>query len=343
MKILSIGHHLPHSASLRNMTHPNKMQLEAIRYAGYDQFWTTPGSVREMAAGAALNALQEAGIQAEDVGFIVAGLSGIPDFIGIDLACQVGAELHCTQICTVNLVEGCGSAVSVWIQAAARIRELPPGRVGLVVLAQRISDTHQDRFGLMNAVLSDGAAAAVVVGDAEPSAARPGFRFIAAEDMSDCRYVDMMRIEHGGGHLPLLPEGRDSRQDKTGRERIMELYQFSISDLTDFLALREDNSVKIIQRVIEKTGRTLGSPCLLHTLEGRQSIESLCKRIGIPAARSNLSLLPELGHVGCVDSLLSLKMLTARGTIRPADEVIMSTISTGLKWGASLFRYENVH
>ncbi|WP_212112446.1 3-oxoacyl-[acyl-carrier-protein] synthase III C-terminal domain-containing protein [Bartonella queenslandensis] len=321
------------------MTHPNGLQIDALKRAGYNYFWTSRQSVREMAAFAARKALEKANIQEKDIGFIVAGFSGIPDFIGIDFACQVGSELHCQWIRTVNLIEGCGSAVTVWRQAALLAAELAVGKKGLVVLAQRISDKHQDRFGLMNAVLSDGAVVAVV-GNSVRGKGQGGFRYIAVEDISDCRYVDMMRIEYGGGFLPLLPKERDSRYDKLGRERMMENYRFSSADLIAFLNLRIENSVNIIRNIIAKSNKRHGIPFLLHTLEGIQSIEKLCLRTDIPIEKSNLSLLAELGHVGCVDPLLSLQILTERGVIQLGDEVVMSTISTGLKWGAALFRYE---
>ncbi|GKW44198.1 hypothetical protein LOZ86_13640 [Pectobacterium parvum] len=339
MKILSTGHALSQATRLEEIVHPNQLQLDAIGRAGYKQFWTESRSVRLMVASAARNALDQFNIASEKVGFIVAGFSGVPDFIGIDLACQVGAELNCHQIRTLNLVEGCATAVSVWKHAASLCAEMPEGKLGLVVLAQRISDTHQDRFGLMNAALSDGAVACVI-GKATRYADQPGLRFISTEDISDCRYVDMMRIECGGGQLPFLPEGRDSRNDKLGRERIMENYHFSAQDLMDFLALRADNSVNVIRRVLENSVCRDTPPFLLHTLEGKQSIESLCQRIGIPIEKSNLSLLSELGHVGCADPLLSLHLMMQREEIKLGEEVVMSTISTGMKWGASLFRYD---
>lgn len=339
MKILSTGHTLSRAAHLDEVDHPNQLQLEAIKSAGYKQFWTESQSVREMAASAARNALEQFHLSSEDVGFIVAGFSGVPDFIGIDLACQVGAELNCNQIRTLNLVEGCATAVSVWKHASSLCTEMPEGKFGLVVLAQRMSDTHQDRFGLMNAALSDGAVACVV-GKAITYADQPGLRYISTEDISDCRYVDMMRIEYGGGHLPFLPEGRDSKKDKLGRERIMDNYCFSSQDLMNFLILRENNSINVIRRVLEKSVSRDTPPFLLHTLEGKQSIENLCNRIGIPIERSNISLLSELGHVGCADPLLSFRLMMQRGIISPGSEIVMSTISTGMKWGASLFRYE---
>ncbi|KAA1195698.1 3-oxoacyl-[acyl-carrier-protein] synthase III C-terminal domain-containing protein [Photorhabdus heterorhabditis] len=340
MKILSMGYHLSQAACLKDVKHPNKMQIETIQYAGYNQFWVELNSVREMASTAAHKALFGTGIQTKDIGFIVAGQSGIPDYIGIDLACQVGAELQCSDIRTVNLVEGCGSAISVWFHAVSLASTLPPGKVGLVVVAQRVSEAHQDRFGLMNAVLSDGAAVAIVASD-DWQTSSPTLRYLAGDDMSDCRYVDMMRVERGGGCQPVLPEGYDARHDKLGRERIMDIYQFTPDDLKVFLALRTDNIIKIIERVIAKVGRPLSSPFLLQTLEGTQSIKDLCRKMDIAPARSNLNLLPELGHVGCTDLLISLKMLVDRGDIQPGDDVIMSTISTGLKWGAAIFQYDS--
>ncbi|WFQ79987.1 3-oxoacyl-[acyl-carrier-protein] synthase III C-terminal domain-containing protein [Xenorhabdus sp. SF857] len=341
MKILSMDYHLSQAGYLKEVEHPNKMQIDTIKYAGYNKFWVEPNSIREMASIAAYKALSITGIQTKDIGFIVAGQSGVPDYIGIDLACQVGAELQCSDIRTVNLVEGCGSGISVWFQAMSLTNMLPSGKVGLVVVAQRVSDAHQDRFGVMNAALSDGAAVAIVACD-DWVTSSPTLCYLAGDDMSDCCYVDMMRVEHGGACQPVLPEGYDARHDKLGRERIMDIYQFTPDDLKAFLTLRADNIVKIIKRVITKVGRPLNSPFLLQTLEGTQSIKDLCKKMDIAPERSNLSLLPELGHVGCTDLLISLKMLIDKGDIQPGDDIIMSTISTGLKWGAAIFQYNSV-
>ncbi|CDL80737.1 3-oxoacyl-[acyl-carrier-protein] synthase III C-terminal domain-containing protein [Xenorhabdus szentirmaii] len=338
MKILSIDYQLTRPVCIKEVEHPNKMQIETIQYAGYNQFWIEPNSTREMASVAVQKALSSSGIQAKDIHFIVAGQSGMPDYIGIDFSCQVGAELQCSDIRTVNLVEGCGSGISTWFHAESLARKLPLGKVGLVVVAQRVSEVHQDRFGTMNAILSDGAAVAVVASD-DWQTSTPTLHYLSGDDMSDCRYVDMMRVEYGGGCQPVLPEGYDVRYDKLGRERIMDIYQFTPDDLKEFLALRQDNTIKIIKRVMAQIDRPLNSPFLLQTLEGVQSIKELCRKMDILPERSNLNLISELGHVGCTDLLISLKILIDRGDIQPGDDIIMSTISSGLKWGAAIFHY----
>ncbi|CAK2533812.1 3-oxoacyl-(acyl-carrier-protein) synthase-3 [Vibrio crassostreae] len=339
MKIISTGSQLSVSEHLGNVDHPNKMQLNTLKFSGYDQFWKEPGSIREMAGIAAKKALLKAGVHPEDIGFIVAGQSGVPDYIGIDLACQVGAELSCKNIRTINIVEGCNSGISVWEHAASLLEKQSIDKIGLVVVAQRISEAHQDRFGLMNAILSDGAAAAVVAPEhfeVDGSA----LHYLGAEDISDCRFVDMMRVEHGGGLQPYITEAFDTRRDKLGRERIADIYNFGTDDLNDFLKLRGENNVEIINKVISKSKNKVENPFLIQTLEGLQSIKNLCAELNIPIDRSNLDLLSELGHVGCADLLISLDYLMDRERIKPGDDIIMSTISTGLKWGAAIFHYQ---
>lgn len=208
-----------------------------------------------------------------------------------------------------------------------------------MVVAQRISEAHQDRFGLMNAILSDGAAVAVVAPEhwATDGAA---LHYLGAEDISDCRFVDMMRVEHGGALQPYVTEVFDARHDKLGRERIADIYNFDADALNDFLTLRTENNIKIIQKVISKSKRKIENPFLIQTLEGQQSIESLCAKLDIPTDRSNLELLSEVGHAGCADLLISLDVLVDREIIKPGDDIIMSTISTGLKWGAAIFHYQ---
>ncbi|MCX4028186.1 hypothetical protein H0A36_20420 [Endozoicomonas sp. SM1973] len=341
MKVLGLGHVLPQSSRLADVKHPNKMQLEAIRLAGYDKYGIDNTSTRVMGAQAVTKALEASGYSADDVGFIVAGQSSVPDFIGIDLACQIGAELGGLQLKTVNLVEGCGTAISAWITARGLIDTLDDGQVGVVVLAQRVSEPHYDRFGLMNAILSDGAAAAIVGKTNSTSTAECCFVYKSGQDISDTRFVDMMRIERGGGLKPVVLPDHDSRNDQLGREKIMELYRLTGSDLTEFLALRADNTIQIIESCLNEASWSKESNLiLLHTLEGRQSIAMLAAKLGIAVDNTNIALVAELGHMGCVDLLISLDMMQKQDVFKPGNRIVMSAISTGMKWGCCLFEYQ---
>ncbi|MGY3961912.1 3-oxoacyl-[acyl-carrier-protein] synthase III C-terminal domain-containing protein [Aeromonas popoffii] len=332
MKIIGIGQAQPSIHSLKDVQHPKPLQLEAIRLAGFVQYGVSTVSARKMASQAVQAALIDAGCRAEQIDFIVAGQSGIADYPSIDLACQVGAELGGLVCRTVNLLEGCGSAISAFMQAALLAPTLSAGQIGVIVLAQRMSEPHQDRFGLMNAILSDGAAALVVCAEDGRYPAKLVYR--GAKDISDTRYVDMMRTERGGSLHPWLPEDRDSRMDPLGRELIMQTYQFGPGDLLAFLALRMDRSVEIIQACLQQVGWTLDPDMvLLHTLEGHQSMDGLLNKLGL--FRSNRGLVADWGHVGCADQLISLNVLYKEGKIQQRDKILLSAISTGMKWGCA--------
>jgi 3-oxoacyl-[acyl-carrier-protein] synthase-3 len=332
MKILGLGHAVGDARKLADVDHPNEVQLEAIRNAGYNDFFVSPGTARAMAGRAAVKALEDAGYHAEDVGFIVAGQSNVPDFICIDLACQVGAELGGLEVRTVNLIESCAAAISAWFSASALVGGLQPGQVGVVVLAQRVSEKHHDRFGMMNTVLSDGAAAAVV-GRLDAPPTRRSFVYRTGRDFSATRFVDLNRIERGGGMNPVVLPDHDAHHDPTGGARN--------SELADVLRLGTENAVRMIEASKRDAGWTDHDFVLLHTLEGRQSIAELAARLGIAPERTNADLVGRLGHMGCVAPLISLDILSQQGRIPPGTRVAMSAVSTGMKWGCCLFDPEN--
>jgi 3-oxoacyl-[acyl-carrier-protein] synthase-3 len=340
MKVLGLGHALATARRLSDAEHPNAEQLEAIRAAGYDQYHVSPDSARTLAGRAVVEALKDAGCRASDVGFIVAGQSTIPDYVGIDLACQAGAELGGLEVRTVNLVEGCGTAITTWFHASRLAADLRPGQVGVIVVAQRISEPHLDRFGLINAILGDGAAAAVV-GRPDAPSTRGCFVYRGGYDISSTRFVDMMRIERGGGVVPAVLPNHDSRRDPLGWTRAMKLYRFSGQELGDLLKLRLDNTVRVIEASLRQAGWAKDDSLLLfHTFEGKERIKTIARSLGIPEQNTNANLVSEFGHVGCVDTLLSLDVLSRRGCIPPGTRIVMSTISAGLKWASCLLERE---
>lgn len=138
----------------------------------------------------------------------------------------------------------------------------------------------------------------------------------------------------------LLPD-HDSREDPLGRDKIMELYRFSASDLGDFLKLRADTTIRLIDSSIADAGWAKGQDfILLHTLEGRRSIASLASRLGITVDRTNAALVPEISHMGCVDQLVSLDIMRQVGKFQAGNRIVMSAIATGMKWGCCLFECE---
>ena len=337
MDILGLGHALGDAVGIDSVRHPKELQIAAIRNSGYEHYWVSEDTARALGGRAARAAIDDAGYEPDALRFVVAGQSNVPDYVGIDFACQIGAELGGLTLKTANIVEGCASAISTWFTAERLGADLRLGEIGVIVLAQRVSEPHQDRFGLMNAVLSDGAVAIVVGPEESCSKSQVRFRYVGGEEISNSRFVDMMRLERGGGVDPYVMPTHDSRRDRLGRERIADLYQFETDDLMAFLDLRMQTTLDVIERALGDAGwHGRDRLVLVHALEGGATTRLIGKKLGIPIERTNDYLTARIGHMGCVDPALSLELMVQEGRIKPGDHIIQSTISTGMKWACCL-------
>jgi ehpO len=314
---------------LEDVNHPLPGQIKAVRSAGYSRFYVYENSLREMGGEVARQALMKTGLDASDIDFIVAAHTSVADYPSIDFACQVGAELGIHKVKTRNVLEGCGTAITAF-DAAEQFISANPESMGIVVQAQRVSDVHHDRFSLLNGILSDAAVATIV------TAARPGNRYLlrtgAFEEISVPYFVDMMRMEFGGALHPEIPSNDDPQYYKPGRERLQDIYKMSSAELLDFLALRNSTMTEVIESVSLKTGWKEPANWLLHTLEGEQSVQAIASAAKIK--NSNSGLVSNHGHCGCADPILSLIDLADTGSLKKGDRVILSTISSGMKWAA---------
>lgn len=314
---------------LRDVNHPLPGQMKAIQSGGYSRFYVYENSLRQLGGEVAQQALVKMGLEVKDIDFIVGAHTSVADFPSIDFACQVGAELGAHTVKTRNILEGCGTAITAFDVADKLLAENPE-MTGLVIQAQRVSDVHHDRFTLLNGILSDAAVATVV------TAVRPEkdclLRVEAFDEVSVPYFVDMMRLEFGGASQPVIPCSDDPQHYKPGRERLQDIYQMSSTDLRDFVTLRSSTMTEIISTVSSKAGWKESADWLLHTLEGEQSVRAIADAAGIK--NSNAALVSKHGHCGCADPMLSLIDLIDSDSLSEGDRVVLSTISSGMKWAA---------
>lgn len=314
---------------LKSVKHALPGQMEAIQAGGYSQFYVYEDSLRKLGGEVARTALSNAGLSANDIDFIVAAHSDVADFPSIDFSCQIGAEIGSGKVKTRNIIEGCGTAVTAFVTASQIIAE-NPSMTGLVVQAQNVSDVHHDRFSLLNGILSDAAVATIV------TASRPEqdyfLRIQSFDEISMPYFVDVMRLEFGGGRHPAIPSSDDPDYYKPGRERMQETYQLSSTELLEFIKLRSSTMKDLIDSVSCSAEWEKPAKWLLHTLEGEQSIRAIANASNIE--NNNASLVAKHGHCGCADPILSFIDLSHSGSFTEGDRIVLSTISTGMKWAA---------
>ncbi|MEV7801200.1 3-oxoacyl-[acyl-carrier-protein] synthase III C-terminal domain-containing protein [Microbacterium foliorum] len=314
---------------LKDVTHPVPLQLNAVAAAGYDRYYKCDESLREFAGKAAQKAILKSGLDIKDIDFIIGAHTGVSDFPSIDFSCQVGAYLGVSDVITRNIVEGCGSAITAFDIANGLIAT-DPNMTGIVVQAQIVSEAHYDRFSLLNGILSD----AVVVSIVTPSKPNNDYllRIKEFDEVSIPYYVDMMRIEYGGTMHPKIPAANNPEYYKSGRERLQEIYKMTSDQLQEFVKLRQNTMCQIIKSVTTRSGWEKPADWLFHTLEGERSIQDIARQSDI--ANHNAKLVSKHGHCGCADPLLSLIESMNEGSLNNSDRIILSTISSGMKWAA---------
>lgn len=327
--IIGLGKSTGEEMCLETTEYPVSSHMKILKSNGYHRYYKTSNTLRTLGGEAALQALQDSNVDASDIDFIVAAHTGVADYPGIDFACQVGAELGIDRVRTRNVTEGCGSAVTAF-DNAGQILNSTPNALGLVVQAQKVSDAHHDRFSLLNGILSDVAVASVVTSSREDR--QHLLRIHSFSELSIPYFVDMMRIESGGSANPRFESPLSPEYYKPGRERIQDIYNMSSDELLDFVQLRNATMQEIIQAATQSAGWVQDPDWLFHTLEGRRSIENIAEQSAI--SRSNADLVGVHGHCGCADPILSFISYIQEDKLLPHEKVVLSTISTGMKWAA---------
>tara|TARA_B100001094_G_scaffold333467_1_gene413006 strand:+ start:12210 stop:13232 length:1023 start_codon:yes stop_codon:yes gene_type:complete len=338
MKIINIQYKLGKKYNLDLLKDKcNDPHIETLLQCGYRNYFVEHSPAREALKQVLDTLLKSASVDSNQIHFIIGGQSGIPDYIGIDLACQAGAEIDAQHVKTMNLNEGCASGLSVWEQAQISVKSLPKGKVGLVVLANTMSDPHQNRFRLMNAVLSDAFAVALVTND-DYEYYDLTLKLKASDHISNCKFVDMMRVEYGGRLNPNCLTESESSKDTLGRDKIMSLFEFNNNHLQTFLNERNQRTLDITKKVFESINEPLNNPYYIHGVESHNAIKYLCEHYSVDLHRSNHDQLAQIGHAGCADILIGLKLAMESGEIKKDEHILCSTISTGMKWSAAVFK-----
>ncbi|MBL4943505.1 hypothetical protein CpMRi49_01535 [Corynebacterium ulcerans] len=329
LDVIGLGRSTGQEEFLSQINYPVAAQIKALKANGYNRFYKTTKTLRELGGEAASRALQSARMTIDDLDFIVAAHTNVADYPGIDFACQVGAELGVNRVRTRTIVEGCGSSITAFDEAANMLNA-SHGCVGLVVQAQKVSDAHHDRFSLLNGILSDAAVASVV-----SKTGKHGEWILHLDSFSEIsipHFVDMMRIEFGGSVHPEVIPPPSPEYYKPGRERMQDIYQMSSEELYRFLEIRGDTMKELIKQVTKKSQWDKPGDYLFHTLEGVRSVEEITKQAGIK--QSNADLVEVHGHCGCADPIMSFIDYWEEGKLFQGEKIILSTISTGMKWAA---------
>lgn len=284
----------------------------ARRHAPRDQ------ATSDLAVEAAKRAIDNAGVQAEDIDLLIVG-TFTPDHICPSTACLVQEKLG-LDVPSFDLSAACSGFVYS-LATASQYVATGNSKLALVIGADCCSRVVNPLDKKVAPLFGDGAGAVLVArGSAEQG-------LLSYQLGSD----------GGGGPLLECPA--------TGTRNPV-----SVDDLTagrQFLSMDGKNvfmwAVRIVEEtirlVLDKSGMKLEdvSLFLLHQANAR-ILDHVVEKLGVPREKV-LMQLDRYGNTSAGSIPLVLDEASRAGRIHPGDAVLMCGFGAGLTWGTALFRW----
>ncbi|MFN0063330.1 MAG: beta-ketoacyl-ACP synthase III [Myxococcaceae bacterium] len=274
----------------------------------------------DMAAKAALRAMEMAHVSPEDVDLIVVGTVS-PDMPMPSCATFVQAKLGAHRAFAFDVSAACAGSIYGMSIADQYIRT-GNAKVALVIgveLLTRIIDW-TDRN---TCVLFGDAAGAMLLG----RSTEPERGILSTHLHSDGRSAEILTIPGGGSKSPVSVEMIERNEHKvhmSGRE----IYKFAARTLPQaFLEALHANGVGIsdVKHIIAHQAN-------------QRIIESVMERLGVPIERCWLNI-SRYGNTSSASLPFSLDEANRAGKLKKGDLIAMAAIGAGMAWGSALVRW----
>jgi len=277
-----------------------------------------------MGVHAAREALADAAVGAEEIDVVISMTEEYKEFpvwtAGIKTAHEIGA----TRAYAFDLGQKCGTAV-LGLKLASDMIKADGVEALLIAGGYRngdlVSYTDPNVRFLYN--LAAGGGAAVVKRDG------PGFEILGSAFRTDGSFSEDVIVPVGGTRAPI-------DRDNVAEFRLQVPRPQGLKDRLEKLSL--DNFVAVVEEACARSGmkpRDAAYAAALHMK--RSAHETVLSRLGIPHDRC--IYLQNYGHMGQVDTLLSLKLARDQNRLKDGDVCVLMAAGIGYVWNAMCVRY----
>lgn len=272
----------------------------------------------DIAYDAAVEALDSAGVTAEEIDGIIVG-TVTPDYLFPSTACVLQSRLGAKKAFAFDLLAGCSGFLYA-LQAGKGIISGGDAKKILVIGAETLSKItdFEDRSTCI--LFGDGAGAAVIAASDTPGIL--SFRLGANGDAGDLLYMP-----GGGSRIPpseesirnkchfLKMEGRDVFKEAVKALETSSLEAIKSADLTP-------DEIDIF---------------IPHQANYR-ILEAVRKRIGLPEEKV-FSNLEKYGNTSSASVPIALDEAVRNGRVKEGDALLFAVFGAGFTWGASVVRW----
>ncbi len=297
-----------------------------------DEWITTRTGIRErrvledskatsdLALLASERALEDAGLDVEDLDAIIAGTC-TPDYQFPSLGCVLEAKLGAKEVFSFDVNAACSGFLNALSVADLFIRS---GRIdNALVVGSDVLSRYLDWQDRSTCILFGDAAGAAVLGAGEN-----GDRGILSTRLqTDGSYAETLYIRAGGTKKPATQETVENREHSiymNGKE----VFKVAVRSMED-----------ISRRVLAEAGLGVEDVSLVVPHQAnRRIIAALAARLDIPMDKVVVNL-DKYGNTSAASVPVALDEVRRAGRIADGDIVLLNAFGAGFAWGASVIRF----
>ena len=274
--------------------------------------------VSDLAAKAAVKAIKNAGISAEDIDLIIAATS-TPDMPLPSTACILQNKIGAKNAAAFDLAAACSGFVYGLVTAEQFVRSGMYKNV-LVVGADLIS-SYIDWTDRSTCVLfGDGAGAAIV------SEKKSG-GFLSSSIGSDGQYADLLTITCGGSRNPATADTVKTKghylQMNGG-----EVFKLAVRGMADS-----------VEKALKKAGvKPEDVACFVPHQANLRIIDAVADRLALPKEKIFINL-QKYGNTSAASCAIALCEALEQGKFKKGDKVVLATFGSGLVWAAMVIEW----
>ena len=284
------------------------------RHVSADDEYTT-----DMATIAAKRAIEDAGMQPEDIDLIILA-TVTPDYFSPSCACVVQNNIGAVNAAALDYNTACSSFVTGVVMADQFIKTGFYKNI-LVICADALTKAVDYKDRATCVLFGDAAGAAVLTADDE----HPGV--LAAEigaDGTGCKAITSLAFRNDPEEIEKRISGRKETIWMAGQA----VMKFAVKAMADSSA-----------RVLEKAGMTYDDVKLVIPHQANYRIvESAVKRMGISDDKVFMHL-EKYGNTSASCIPVALAEAVEEGLIERGDKIILVGFGGGLTWGSVLLEF----
>lgn len=313
-KILGTGSFAPNcirtNADLEKMVDTNDQWITERTGIKERRIAQTEDTVPVMAYKAALNALDAAGISADDLDLIVVGTTSSPNAFP-SVACEVQKLLGTKGQAAFDLSAAC-TGFSYSLNVADAYIKSGMAKHALIIGVDTMSKACEPNDRTTIILFGDGAGAAILGASEEPGV-------LSSEMHADGSYADLLKLPN---------VDRNTMEPAWMYMKGNEVFKVAVNTLS-----------QVVTSTLEKNGIDKSElKWLVPHQANLRIISATAKKLGLPMEQVIVNL-DRYGNTSAASVPLALDEGVRSGKIKRGDLILLESFGGGFTWGSALIKY----